>query len=127
MPATKSTATFWMEQCEAAEYYIRPRFGLTTALDYLVGEKFINYLDGPNFYPDWRNDLPKFAVEIRRRFKRRELHDYFEEAMRGRGLGGHLKTGHTWSLQNRPTKLTQDKSIYNSTMVVLANIFRNRV
>ena len=28
-------------------------------------------------------------------------------------LGGHLKTGHTWSLQNRPTKLSQDKSIYN--------------
>ena len=28
------------------------------------------------------------------------------------GLGGHLKTGHTWSLQNRPTKLTQNKSNY---------------
>jgi hypothetical protein len=27
-------------------------------------------------------------------------------------LGGHLKTGHTWSLQNRPTKLTQNKSNY---------------
>jgi len=23
-------------------------------------------------------------------------------------LGGHLKTGHTWPLQNRPTEVSQD-------------------
>ncbi len=28
------------------------------------------------------------------------------------GLGGHLKTGHTWPLQNRPTDQTQDKICY---------------
>jgi hypothetical protein len=38
-------------------------------------------------------------------------------------LGGHLKTGHTWPLQNRPTELDQDKSIYNPPMAVSANIF----
>jgi hypothetical protein len=37
-------------------------------------------------------------------------------------LGGHLKTGHTWPLQNRPTKLSQNKSIYNSSMAISANI-----
>ena len=37
-------------------------------------------------------------------------------------LGGHLKTGHTWPLQNRPTELSQDKSIYNPPMAVSANI-----
>src|ERR1035437_6835061 len=40
-------------------------------------------------------------------------------------LGGHLKTGHTWPLQNRPTKLSQDKSIYNPPMAISANIFCN--
>jgi len=30
------------------------------------------------------------------------------------GLGYHLKTGHTLSLQNRPTELTQNKSSYTS-------------
>jgi hypothetical protein len=38
-------------------------------------------------------------------------------------LGGHLKTGHTWSLQNRPTERTQNKSIYNLPMGVPANFF----
>jgi len=41
-------------------------------------------------------------------------------------LGGHLKTGHTWTPENRPTELDQDKSIYNPPMDVSANIFHNR-
>ncbi len=38
-------------------------------------------------------------------------------------LGGHLKTGHTWSLQKRPTKRTQNKSIYTLPEPVQANFF----
>ena len=38
-------------------------------------------------------------------------------------LGGHLKTGHTWPLQNRPTELSQDKNIYNLLRAILTNIF----
>jgi hypothetical protein len=40
-------------------------------------------------------------------------------------LGGHLKTGHTWPFQNRPTELHQDKSIYNLPTAISANSFRN--
>lgn len=42
-------------------------------------------------------------------------------------LGGHLKTGQTWPLQNRPTKLSQNKSIYNPPMAVSANLFSQSV
>src|ERR1700674_1513507 len=42
-------------------------------------------------------------------------------------LGGHLKTGHTWPLQNRPTKLSQDKSIYNPRWPFRQTLFRNLV
>ena len=38
-------------------------------------------------------------------------------------LGGHLKTGHTWPLQNRPTKLSQNKSIYTVPEAVVAIFF----
>jgi hypothetical protein len=31
-----------------------------------------------------------------------------------RPLGGHLKSGHTWSLQNRPTELAEDLMILPS-------------
>ena len=38
-------------------------------------------------------------------------------------LGGHLKTGQTWSLQNRPTERTQNKSIYTLERDDFANNF----
>ena len=38
-------------------------------------------------------------------------------------LGGRLKTGHRWTLQNRPTEQNQNKSIYTLVEVVGANIF----
>ena len=41
----------------------------------------------------------------------------------GLSLGGHLKTGHTWTLQNRPTERSQDKSIYTVPEPVPANSF----
>ncbi len=40
-----------------------------------------------------------------------------------RDLGGHLKTGHTWTLQNRPTERNQNKSIYTARGGVRANTF----
>jgi hypothetical protein len=42
---------------------------------------------------------------------------------RCRSLGGHLKTGHRWTLQNRPTELNQNKSIYTLETVTWAIIF----
>ena len=42
-------------------------------------------------------------------------------------LGGHLKTGHTWPLQNRPTKLSQDKSICTAPEVVAAIFLKRNV
>jgi len=41
-------------------------------------------------------------------------------------LGGRLKTGHTWTLQNRPTELNQNKSIYTLSDVARANFFSRR-
>jgi hypothetical protein len=38
-------------------------------------------------------------------------------------LGGHLKTGHTWTLQNRPMEQNQNKSIYTVQEAIQANIF----
>jgi AbiTii len=36
-------------------------------------------------------------------------------------LGGHLITGHRWTLQNRPTKRNQNKSIYTLREAIGAN------
>jgi len=44
-----------------------------------------------------------------------------------RDLGGHLKTGHTWTLQNRPTEANQNKSIYTLREAARANSFFEKI
>ena len=39
-------------------------------------------------------------------------------------LGGHLKTGHTWTLQKRPMERNQNKSICTLRDAVRARLFR---
>ncbi len=39
------------------------------------------------------------------------------------GLGGHVKTGHTWTPENRPTEQNQNKNFYTLPEVVRANQF----
>ncbi len=39
-------------------------------------------------------------------------------------LGGHLKTGHRWTLQNRPTEQNQNKIIYTLSAVTRATVFQ---
>lgn len=66
----------WFRQCEAARS-IRDRFGSSTALGYLLGEKFLNFLRAADRDP-WLAELqPRFVEEIREIFSREELRQYF--------------------------------------------------
>ena len=65
MYATPITATrsegmdyqrIWKEQCEATEG-IRERFGKDDAIRYLIGEKFLNYLEESDRRPVWQSNL----------------------------------------------------------------------
>ena len=67
----------WTEQCEAARG-IEDEFGTQRALDYLVGEKFLNFLEAAeshdafraeiyrigNFFCKWTKILKQFAENI---------------------------------------------------------------
>jgi hypothetical protein len=57
----------WIEQCEAAQT-IKARFGVTAALDYLVGEKLMNFASTALSYRDFARELPRFVSEVRRMF-----------------------------------------------------------
>ena len=57
----------WIEQCEAARE-IRDAWGTRKALEYLVGEKFLNHVRASDSDPSWAAKLPLFAEEIRQLF-----------------------------------------------------------
>ena len=69
----------WIEQCEAARG-IEGEFGVPQALEYLVGEKFINFLEASDDHDEFRAELPVFAAEIKTIFEPYQLAEYLEKA-----------------------------------------------
>ena len=69
----------WIEQCEAARD-IDDGLGRQKALDYLVGEKFLNFLEAAETDAEFREELPAFVAEIKSIFERWQLAQYLEIA-----------------------------------------------
>src|SRR5262245_8777511 len=59
----------WTSQCEAARR-IEDDFGTRKALDYLVGEKFLNFLEAAETHPEFRAEVPAFVAGIKAIFER---------------------------------------------------------
>jgi hypothetical protein len=65
----------WVEQCAATED-IRERFGLESALDYLIGEKLFSFVAAAEQDPLFAQELPFFVAEIRNLFTAGEIRNY---------------------------------------------------
>jgi hypothetical protein len=65
----------WEEQCEATRT-IRERFGIENALDYLVGEKLLNFAKAADQDPDFAAELPRFQAAVWEIFNPYELRGY---------------------------------------------------
>ena len=69
----------WFEQCEAAKG-IENEFGTQPALAYLIGEKFLNFLEAAENDPMFRAEIPAFVAEIKRIFEPWQLAEYLATA-----------------------------------------------
>ena len=69
----------WIEQCEASEG-IEGEFGTQKSLEYLVGEKFLNFLEAAETDDDFRSEIPAFVEGIKNIFERWQLAQYLEIA-----------------------------------------------
>ena len=69
----------WIEQCEAARG-IEDEFGTQQALDYLVGEKFLDFLEAAETNTDFRGEIPAFVAKIKEIFEPWQLAQYLEIA-----------------------------------------------
>lgn len=72
--------TIWTEQCEAAKQ-IEGEFGTQRALDYLVGEKFLNFLEAAETDAAFRAEISEFVAGIKGIFERWQLAQYLETAL----------------------------------------------
>jgi len=69
----------WIEQCEAARG-IEAEFGTQKALSYLIGGKFINFLEAAENDAEFRAEIPAFVAEIETIFEAWQLAEYLETA-----------------------------------------------
>ena len=69
----------WIEKCEAARM-IEDEFGTDKALSYLIGEKFLDYLEAAETLPDFRAELPAFVAEIKTIFEPWQLAEFLKTA-----------------------------------------------
>jgi len=69
----------WIEQCEAARQ-IEAEFGTDKAINYLIEDKFINFLDAAETNADFRAEIPVFVAEIKTIFERWKLAECLEKA-----------------------------------------------
>lgn len=69
----------WFEQCQAARD-IEFEFGVPQALDYLIGEKFVHFVEAAGTDADVREELPAFIAEIKTIFEPWQLAEYLDNA-----------------------------------------------
>ena len=69
----------WMEQCEAA-HGIEVEFGTQPALVYLIGEKFINFLEAAEDDATFAAEIPAFVAQIKSIFEPWQLAEYLDKA-----------------------------------------------
>jgi hypothetical protein len=65
--------------CEAARN-IEGGFGVEKAMDYLIGEKFLNFLEVAETNRDWQQAIPAFVAEIKSIFEPWQLAQHLEVA-----------------------------------------------
>jgi len=69
----------WIYQCEAARQ-IEAEFGTQNALDYLIGENFLNFLQAAETDADFRAEIPAFVGGIKTIFETWQLAEYLQTA-----------------------------------------------
>ena len=65
----------WVQQCKAAKG-IKRRFGVKSALDYLIGEKLITFADAASDHPTFAKELPRFLSAVWQVFNEYEIAGY---------------------------------------------------
>ena len=65
----------WVQQCRATKG-IKRRFGVKSALDYLIREKLLNFAQAAGQHPEFARELPRFLAEVWRIFNEFEIAGY---------------------------------------------------
>lgn len=91
-------AKVWVQQCRAARR-IKKRFGVESALDYLLGEKLLTFAKTADSRSEFAAEFPRFQAEVWNVFNRYEIAGYLTtlKAVERKKLQALLYVGHSSS------------------------------
>ena len=75
---TRRYQDVWIDQCVTARTIVE-RYGDVAALDYLIGEKLMEYAETAKWHPRFARELPRFVAEVRSIFSAEEILAYSED------------------------------------------------
>jgi hypothetical protein len=82
------TPSEWIaDWCEAVTGRIEPQYGIEKAMGYLIGEKFLNFLEVAESKPEWREAIPEFVAAIKSLFEPWKLAQFLKTPRRLGTLG----------------------------------------
>ena len=82
----------WIDQCEAVEG-IEDDFGTQPAMDYLIGEKFLDFLEAAESEDEFRDEIPAFVARIKTMFEGWQLPAYLAPAKKSEPFDPSLFEG----------------------------------
>jgi hypothetical protein len=65
----------WVQQCKATRA-IRRRFGVKSALDYLIGEKLVRFAREAERCPEFAKEFPRFLAAVWQAFNQFDVAGY---------------------------------------------------
>ena len=86
LSSTESWRGLLKSWCEAARG-IKQAFGVDKAMGYLIGEKFLNFLQASDGHPEFAAELPRSVEQIKQIFDPGEIRAYLDGARRVGALG----------------------------------------
>jgi hypothetical protein len=82
------TPSEWIaDWCEAVAGRIEPAFGIEKAMGYLIGEKFLNFLEVAESKNEWREAIPEFVGAINSLFEPWQIAQFLKTPRRLGSLG----------------------------------------
>jgi hypothetical protein len=115
----------WKEQCEAARQ-IEDEFGTQKALEYLIGGKFLNFLQAAETDAEFRAEIPAFVGEIKTIFEPWQLADHLETARQTEPFDPSLSVHRSYPVR-RATTTIGDPALDAASLLPLASKAKARL
>ena len=110
----KGPAELWQEYCDLAPG-IRERYGVASALSYVVGEKLMMFAQTAETNDEFRAELPAFCNKIRSLCTQLEIERHFESAERESRIETDLFAGANADEIEDLRELVEESSEFEST------------